>query len=494
MRSLMSAASELPLFHVVGFTGHRQLADPAGVAAAITTIIADLQHEAPGDWIAQSSVAEGADLLFVQTALGLNLGWEAVLPLPLADFARDFTPERWAEIRQLLNRAEHLEVAAEPGSRDEAYLTGGFEIVNNCDVLLAVWDGQPARGKGGTADVVAYARAMGRPVVILNPGSKTVRRENFEELRLHDANLKFLNGVPGGATDTDGSARARVAAFQRKVDETATHSSPHFRRLIALTLTLHVSATALATASISFGWHWAALPWGKLLCLIGALAVAMFVRFQHTQHNWTRCRLAAEITRSALAIWGLPRATRLFADFDWSGLEPLRRSLDVLHRRAAREAPPDFDTFKQDYLAGRIDDQRAYFARQEAKAIPLLARLRGGFFVCAVAAIVFTAGYALNESFGWPELPRALEELFFYFSPIMLPVLAAAFISLISINDLHRRVARYREMCIRLETVRRQIEHSQTWAGLERAIAKAERVLLQEVFEWHSITSFTESH
>jgi hypothetical protein len=49
-------------------------------------------------------------------------------------------------------------------------------------------------------------------------------------------------------------------------------------------------------------------------------------------------------------------------------------------------------------------------------------------------------------------------------------------------------------MCIRLETVRRQIEPSQTWAGLERAIAKAERVLLQEVFEWHSITSFTESH
>jgi hypothetical protein len=65
---------------------------------------------------------------------------------------------------------------------------------------------------------------------------------------------------------------------------------------------------------------------------------------------------------------------------------------------------------------------------------------------------------------------------------------------LISINDLHRRVARYREMCIRLETVRKEIAHSQTWSGLERAIAKAERVLLQEVFEWHSITSFTESH
>lgn len=491
--TLMSAASELPLFHVVGFTGHRQLADPAGVRAAITTILGELQREAPGEWIAQSSVAEGADLLFVQTALDLKLGWEAVLPLPLVDFARDFTPERWAEIQLLLNRAEHLEVAAEPGSRDEAYLTGGFEIVNNSDVLLAVWDGQPARGKGGTADVVAYARAMGRPVVILNPESKTVRRENFAELRLHDANLKFLNAVPGAAA-AGGPSRDRVAGFQKKVDDAATHSSPHFRRLIALTLTLHVTATALATASLAFGWHWGALPWGKLLCLLGALGVAMIVRFQRTQHNWTRCRLAAEITRSALAIWGLPRATRLFADFDWSGLEPLRRSLDVLHRRAAREAPPDFDTFKQEYLANRIDDQIAYFTRQEAKAIPLLGRLRLGFVVCSVAAIIFTTGYALNLTLGWPELPEVLVEAFFHFSPIMLPVLAAAFISLISINDLHRRVARYREMCIRLEAVRRQIAHSQTWAGLERAIAKAERVLLQEVFEWHSITSFTESH
>lgn len=491
----MSAPSELPLFHVVGFTGHRQLTDPAGVAAAITTILGDLQREAPGEWIAQSSAAEGADLLFVQTALELKLGWEAVLPLPLVDFARDFTPERWAEVHELLKRAEHLEVAAEPGSRDEAYLTGGFEIVNNSDVLLAVWDGQPARGKGGTADVVAYARAMGHPIVILNPESKTVRRENFAELRLHDANLKFLNAVPGGGGAAAAvTSRARVAAFQRKVDDAATHSSPHFRRLIALTLTLHVTATALATASLAFDWHWSALPWGKLLCLLGALGVAMMVRFQRTQHNWTRCRLAAEITRSALAIWGLPRATRLFADFDWSGLEPLRRSLDVLHRRAAREAPPDFDTFKQEYLAGRIDDQRAYFARQEAKAIPLLGRLRAGFLACSIAAIVFTLGYALNETLGWPELPHALVEACFHFSPIILPVLAAAFISLISINDLHRRVARYREMCIRLETVRRQIEHSQTWAGLERAIAKAERGLLQEVFEWHSITSFTESH
>ena len=491
----MNTPSALPLFHVVGFSGHRQLSDPAGVNKAIADVLEDLRRQAPGEWIAMSSAAAGADLIFVHTALEIGLGWEAVLPLPLRGLRARLQPAaEWPEVKALLARAEHMEISSEPGSREEAYLSGGFEIVNNCDVLLAVWDGQSARGKGGTADIVNYARAMGRPVVILNPDSRAIRRENFEGLRLHDMNLRYLNEVPGPPAPEGGISRGRVAAFQKKVDDAATHSSPHFRRLIVLTLAFHVTATALATLSLAFDWHWSALPWGKLACLLGALGVATFVRYQRTQHHWTRCRLAAEITRSALAIWGLPRATRLFADFDWSGLEPLRRSLDVLHRRAAREAPEDFDTFKQQYLLGRIDDQLAYFARQQAKAIPLLSRLRFGFTASSVAALVFTAGYALNESFGWPVLPRWMEEACFYFSPIMLPVLAAAFMSLISINDLHRRVARYREMGIRLSTVRKEIVHSQTWAGLERAIAKAERVLLQEVFEWHSITSFSESH
>jgi uncharacterized membrane protein YbaN (DUF454 family) len=489
----MSVSAELPLFHVVGFTGHRHLHDPAQAAQLITTALEDLRREAPGEWIALSSTAAGADLAFVRAALALGLGWEALLPLPVVDFERDFTPEEWPEVKALLARAEHLEIAAEPGSREEAYLTGGFEVVNACDVLLALWDGLPARGKGGTADVVAYARAMGRAIIIINPETKVVRRENFDRLRLHDTNLRFLNEVAGPPAAAPATARDRVAAFLHKVDHAATTSSPHFRRLTALTVWFHVSATALATAALAFSWHWGGLPWGKLVLLLAAIAVAMVMRHRHTQHQWVRCRLAAEITRSALAIWGLPRAARLFGGFDWAGVEPLRRSLDVLHRRASRDAPPDFDTFRQGYLQERIDDQLRYFAKQEGRAVPLLGRLRFGFGVCSVGAVVFTLGYAIVGALHL-EVPHALKAFGFYFLPIILPVLAAAFMSLISINDLHRRVARYREMSIRLQTVRKEIAHAQTWAGLERAITKAERVLLQEVFEWHSITSFTESH
>ena len=166
-------------------------------------------RESPGEWIALSSAAAGADLLFVHAALDLGLGWEASLPLPVIDFERDFLPEEWTEVKALLSRAEHLEVAVEPGSRDEAYLTGGFEIVNRCDVLLVVWDGQPARGYGGTADVVGYARAMGRPILIVNPDTKAVRRENFDALRLHeDANLRFLNSRSRGKNPSRRAVRS----------------------------------------------------------------------------------------------------------------------------------------------------------------------------------------------------------------------------------------------------------------------------------------------
>ena len=92
------------------------------------------------------------------------------------------------------------------------------------------------------------------------------------------------------------------------------------------------------------------------------------------------------------------------------------------------------------------------------------------------------------------EVPDLVETAVFYFLPISLPVIAASFISLISINDLQRRVARYREMHAMLEASRQQVTFCQTWNSLERIVLKTERALLQEVLEWHSITSFAESH
>jgi hypothetical protein len=42
-------------------------------------------------------------------------------------------------------------------------------MIDTADELYAVWDGRPARGYGGTADVVAYAHELGKPVHIIWP-------------------------------------------------------------------------------------------------------------------------------------------------------------------------------------------------------------------------------------------------------------------------------------------------------------------------------------
>jgi len=149
--------------------------------------------------------------------------------------------------------------------------------------------------------------------------------------------------------------------------------------------------------------------------------------------------------------------------------------------------------FRENYITRRLDDQIAYYQRQLARALPLFIRLKAGFWITTVLALACTLAYAAAATLKI-ESTEWIRSSVFHFLPISLPVVAAAFISLISINDLQRRVARYREMKIMLTDSRNQVSFCRTWNSLERVVLKTERALLQEVLEWHSITSFSESH
>ena len=54
-------------------------------------------------------------------------------------------------------------------STPESYMAASKLMVDNADELYAVWDGEPARSYGGTADVVAYARERGIAVRVIWP-------------------------------------------------------------------------------------------------------------------------------------------------------------------------------------------------------------------------------------------------------------------------------------------------------------------------------------
>lgn len=495
----MTPVEPLPLFKFVGFTGHRHLADGALIQRRLEETLRTLRLRHSGaEWIAVSSVAEGADMIFVQTALSQQYSWHAILPFSPIDFQRDFTPAGWLTAERLLTQAQEQFTVTGTNDRTEAYLDAGLETVDRADVLIAVWDGAAARGKGGTAEIITYARELHRPLLIIDAKTGAVTEENFDRLRLDDPWIDAINALPPSG-DAPAPARAGepppvLIEFMRKADIAATQGAPQFRRLVGSTVLLHVAATLVAVAALVYDWHWGGLPWIKLLCLLGATGVAILLGWKHTHGHWLQQRLVAEVCRSAISAWGLPRSLDFLSRLPVGELRPLVRSIGVLHQRGLRGPGFDLPHFKARYLEKRIAGQLNYYQRQESRSAPLWRRLRAAFWVATVLAIGSTAAYALSHTFHFVGVPVEFEALVFKLLPICLPVLAAGSISFISINDLQRRVARYREMQAVLHHCRTQVAVTHSWNSVAKAVSETEHALLNEVVEWHSIARYSESH
>lgn len=144
----------------VGVSGHRSFDDEATVRDMTDAV---LQRVFGGGGVSTvvSNLASGADQLVAELVLDRPGGrLEVVLPLPVDDYTDDFAnANARRRFDELLVRASSVIVIEQvpSESRESAYARAGFAIVDTCDVLVALWDGMPARGEGGTAEVVQYA-------------------------------------------------------------------------------------------------------------------------------------------------------------------------------------------------------------------------------------------------------------------------------------------------------------------------------------------------
>ncbi len=149
----------------IAISGHRGL--PATTVALVDAALrAELSTLGP-DLVGLSCLADGADTLFARAVLDLGGRLEVIIPaqqyrdgLP-ADHHRDY--DELLAAATAIHRMDFIESTA------EAHMAASEYMVNHADRLLAVWDGKPARGYGGTADVVAYARTQGVPVIVVWP-------------------------------------------------------------------------------------------------------------------------------------------------------------------------------------------------------------------------------------------------------------------------------------------------------------------------------------
>jgi hypothetical protein len=153
----------------IGITGHQKLEDPTSWSWVEQTLRAELRSM-PQPFTAVSCLAIGSDQLFARIAIEMGENVRAILPF--WDIERTFLTADVAAFRAL---AQQAQVEVLPGARtdEEAYLVAGQRVAELSDLLFAVWDGRPARGRGGTADIVNYARLRRVPIRILDPILKT---------------------------------------------------------------------------------------------------------------------------------------------------------------------------------------------------------------------------------------------------------------------------------------------------------------------------------
>jgi hypothetical protein len=160
---------------VVGVTGHRVLAEPEQIRAGVTTALQRFEQIFPGQRLSVvSALAEGADRIVATEVLARPDGQlTAVLPLDTADYLTDFkSAESRTAFWNLIGRASEVIELPLSASRQAAYEAAGVYVLDHCDVLIAIWDGQEAQGKGGTGAIVARARQRQLPIAWIKAANR----------------------------------------------------------------------------------------------------------------------------------------------------------------------------------------------------------------------------------------------------------------------------------------------------------------------------------
>jgi hypothetical protein len=150
---------------VVGAAGHQDI--PSEAVDYIKRAV-DIQVSSVAGLVGVCSLAAGGDQLFAEALL--KHGGELNVVIPCRGYNTAFSDEadrkRYA---RLLARAHEVVQLDYPAPSEEAFFAAGKQVVDMADELIAIWDGEHARGHGGTADIVDYATKRRKKIMVIWP-------------------------------------------------------------------------------------------------------------------------------------------------------------------------------------------------------------------------------------------------------------------------------------------------------------------------------------
>ena len=538
----------------LGVTGHRVLQDEEILREKVRDVlkkrIYDLFDEhskriirsslnTPVNFSILTPLAEGADRLIAKEVLKFpDSRIEVVLPLTKENYLEDFeNEESRTEFEELFKKARrpitlketNLKAEYSEGDpkevRRQAYEDVGRYVVDKCDVLIALWDGQNSRGKGGTAEIIHYAKNKQRPVIVVFTGAP------------HDISIYEGHGLDGGSIgqidmfNTFGMPEEEQIAYVDNVykelfdnaegKEIPEDSKKLVREMLLpfyvraskiskqnQTIYRHVgtavySLSAAAITSVVLGvllrkWSIYAFTL-EFLILASILLMVIIANWRKTQRKWIESRFLAEQIRSAIffvvcnvetsPIEVPPYMRTAHHPDDWM----VKVFYEIWNRLPEMKGCQEAYCRQCNEFVRKhwIQDQIAYHGDKaiDVRKISSILEWTGMaiFFIAMAAAISHLIFFYPGREFQ----SKTLEELLIFFA-IVLPAVGAAIGGIRSHREYSRVGKRSSNMEIILRELDEQFSHANTPEALESLLRETNVLMLRETQDWLMLMKFVE--
>lgn len=157
----------------VGLTGHQDIGSKSDVDWVKGSLIEQIEKYKVSLGI--SCLAVGADQLYAEILHSRVIPFMVIIP----SFGYEKTFNEKTELfkyNRLLLTAQEIVRMDFPYPSEDAFYAAGKEVVNQSDVMFAVWNGKKAKGLGGTGDIVNFAEQHNKKIIHINPINRIIKQ------------------------------------------------------------------------------------------------------------------------------------------------------------------------------------------------------------------------------------------------------------------------------------------------------------------------------
>jgi hypothetical protein len=512
----------------IGITGHRDItAEHPGltteIANAVEYIIQRLA--ANPDRIrsgeialtAVSSLAEGADRLVAYEILKRkDSRLEIVLPLPPEDYCRDFSsPASVDEFDKFSKRhGTTSDTVRTDGPREKAYELAGHAVVDRSDVMIVVWDGEPARGRGGTAEIYSYAQRWQKPILLISidhhsakldtdhvrsttkgsaplPPESMLRLDEYNKERLRES----VDALPPLLAKTESTQRLKsstqltdhISYYFARADLLATRFQRRWFLAIRLLYSLAPLAVLVVAAQVTFWPARVGYAWFEFAILVVIIAVLIVARWQRWHQRWVSARYLAEQIRSLMflgltGIVTLEKSAaadgRAVAESSWTE----RAANEIWFTRPRYVPDVDVSHLIAVLYEEWIKKQQQYHIAVSRK----YSKLSGRFQAAAVGLFGLSALFALLHSLGTAGTASGPFKGWDFLA-IVIPGIAAALGGYGAQRDYMRHAERSNLFAATLDSASDRLLTAGSLQDVQQAALSVSRAMRSEATDWYTV-------